>query len=82
MVFISARDEKGIALQITGPHVKHVAAGSASELEGYQYSFYVKEADDAPLSIEIKDAAGTVLGTELLPYEIVSRGHTYGIDSI
>jgi hypothetical protein len=82
LVFFSARDLQGVPLQVAGPSVKHVAPGSALELDGYEWSFYVKEADDAPLEFTITDAAGNALGTEKFRYQIVSRGYSYGIESI
>ena len=82
VVFISARDREGLPLLISGPHVRRVYPGSAAELDGFEFSFYVLEANGESLSIEISNSSGKVLGSELLPYKVVSRGYSYGIDSV
>jgi hypothetical protein len=82
VVFLSARDEHGVTLNISGASVKRVFPGSGAELDGFEFSFYVQEAKGAPLYITIADPTGKVLGTETLRYKIVSRGYAYGIESI
>jgi hypothetical protein len=82
LVFISARDGQGQPLLISGAHVRRVYPGSAAELDGFEFSFYVREADGESLSIEISNSSGRVLGSELLPYEVVSRGYSYGIEGV
>jgi hypothetical protein len=82
VVFISARDRQGLPLLISGAHVRRVHPGSGAELDGFEFSFYVQEANGKSLSIEISDSSGKVLGLELLPYQVMSRGYSYGIDSV
>jgi hypothetical protein len=82
VVFLSARDEKGVVLRLSGAHVRRVYPGSGAELDGFEYSFYVQEAKGEPLGITIENATGAVVGSEVLPYEIVSRGHSYDIETL
>jgi len=82
VVFLSARDTKGVALLVVGPNVRRVYPGSGAELDGFEYSFYVQEAKGAPLSVTISDSTGKVLGTETFPYKVVSRGYSYGVESL
>ncbi len=82
VVFLSARDEKGVVLRLSGAHVRRVYPGSGAELDGFEYSFYVQEAKGEPLGITIENATGAVVGSEVLPYEIVSRGHSYGFETL
>ena len=82
VVFLSARDAHGLPLTISGGNVRHVYPGSAAELEGFEFSFYVQEAKGEPLSITIQSLSGEVLGKETLPYKIVSRGYSFGIEGV
>jgi hypothetical protein len=82
VVLLSARDPQGRTLRISGTNVRRVYPGSAAELDGFDFSFYVQDAKGEPLSISIADASGKQLGAEVLPYKIVSRGYSFGFDGV
>jgi hypothetical protein len=81
-MFMAATSSAGEKLVVAGPHIHHVAPGSAEELEGHFYSFYFHEADSSFIIFSVSDARGNILGTEKLRYSVVPRGHqTVGSDS-
>jgi hypothetical protein len=82
VVFLTARTPTGAALMLEGAHFLQLELGSGAYIEGYRYSFLVKEAKGQPLRFAVRDMTGKIVGVETLPYAVRSRGVTFGIDSV
>jgi hypothetical protein len=82
VVFLRATDEMNNALKIQGSHLLEIEKTSALGLEGYNYSFLVREARGAPIEFEVIAKDGAILGHEKIEYDVVSRGYVWVIDSI
>jgi hypothetical protein len=85
VVFLNVHDLHGKALMLSGPHIIELKETSGAFLDGYRFSFLVQEASEQPeraLIVTIKDGSGAILGNEVLPYEIRSRGFVYGIEGL
>jgi hypothetical protein len=82
VVFLRARTPTGTSLTISGASIQRVAPGSASELEGYPYSFYVAAAEGMPLEFTISLENAAPLGTERLEYVVQTYGYACGIETI
>jgi len=80
LLFLSVRTAQGTVLDVEGAYLRRVHPDA--EVLGYQYSYYVSEADGAPLEFVIRAPGGAELGKERLTYKIRSRGVAYGIDWI
>jgi hypothetical protein len=78
LVFLNVVAPDGRALDIEGKHVHHVHPDAV----GYSHSFYVREANGAPLEMVIRDPTGRVLGSETLRYRIRTAGVVYGIEGV
>jgi hypothetical protein len=78
VVFLNVVAPDGRALDIEGKHVRHVHPDAV----GYSHSFYVREANGAPLEMVIRDPTGRVLGSETLRYRIRTAGVVYGIEGV
>ncbi len=84
VVVLRALSPLGATLRIQGSHVGEFdpAILRLQLPDYYPYSFNAEEALGAPLDVAILDAAGAVLGHEILRYKIRSRGIKYGVEGL
>jgi hypothetical protein len=80
LVFLKVSALNDNRLHLDGDNLKTVAATSAMGPDSY--TFDVERAAGRPLIFTVKDAAGKTLGSERLEYTVVSRGITYGVETI
>ena len=83
-VLLRAGLPQGGRLAIQGAHVfeSDPAILRLQLPDYYPYSFEAEEAQGAPLDVTILDAAGAVIGHEILMYKIRSRGILYGVEGL
>jgi hypothetical protein len=80
VVFLAVTDKHGKILPASGHDIASISELSVLRKEGYRYSFLVDQAAGRPLKITVSDEEGKVLGTEELPYKIISRGFIFAED--
>ncbi len=78
VVFLNVRTLRGERLKLRGGNI-HLVYPTVND---YSHSFHVHEACGEPLTFEVLDSSGRVLGHERLEYRVRTRGFSYGIEAI